>query len=87
MSETWLMQPPPEVKDLEAWRKTLPDSLADAPGRREALLMVLEHRMTGRLGWYAGIEREPTTKLLPWVDMPEMQKFEGRLAGLAPGFI
>ncbi len=65
---------------LYAERDKLPDSLEDAPGRGEGLLMVLEHIDLGRLTWQAVITRNPT-RLGEWQerDWPDA---EGRFIGV-----
>ncbi len=66
-------------------RAALPESLEDAPGRKEALVMLLEHSVTGRRYWSCSIEREPL-RLGPWTE-PDWVKAEmgGRLIGLSEG--
>ncbi len=65
---------------LFAERDKLPDSLEDAPGRSEGLLMVLEHIDLGRLTWLAQIHRNPT-RLGEWEER-KWDDAEGRFIGV-----
>ena len=72
-SETWMVHH--EAK--EGVRSQYPTSLADAPGRREALMQVLEERGKPAEHWFAEIHRNPD-RLDPWALRP-FEGSEGRL--------
>lgn len=82
MSETWHVSYAGKAagKSPEEIRGELPENLEDAPGRREALFMHLEHGLTGRRIWFAQIQRNPTL-VEPWQENP-MEDAKGRLVDL-----
>ena len=71
---------------MEMWcapgekRDNLPTDLSEAPGRIEALYMMLEHSAVGRRIWVAEIKREPT-RLEAWQDRTPAEA-KGRLVDL-----
>jgi hypothetical protein len=76
MTEMWMVSLPNKED-----RAALPESLEHAPGRREGLMMSLEHSATGRKMWFAEIKRNPT-RLEPWEERTP-EDAEGRLLNLA----
>lgn len=62
-------------------RATMPENLADAPGRIETLGMYLEHSATGRKSWWAEIQRNPL-RLKRW-EAQNHDDPEGRLVNLS----
>lgn len=81
MVEAWVAHAESKGRPWEEARKELPDSLADYEGRKEALIMWLEHSATGRMVWIADIDREPT-RVLDWREQ-KWGDAEGRLIDLA----
>jgi len=79
MAEAWLLDLPEGVN-----REDLPRSLEDAPGRIEALYMIVEHPATGRVLWHCRISRDPR-RLHSWVQRAP-EDGEGRLVDIAPGW-
>jgi hypothetical protein len=84
MTEMWHVRTnDPEGVGSRAKRDELPDNLEDAPGRSEALMLMLEHQETGARSWTAEITREPDS-LHDWCEITGWKKTEGRLVGLVP---
>lgn len=87
MAETWYVhyeQDPakPAMTPGDA-RASFPDSLEDAEGRREMLMLSLEHPATGPRIWRAEIKRDPD-RLEPWEDTG-YKEWQGRLSNLTHG--
>ena len=82
MTEMWYVQTPPGTKreDVKKARAEMPASLEDHPGRREGLMLSVEHQALGRQMWFAEILREPT-RLLEWQDKSP-DDAEGRFVDL-----
>jgi hypothetical protein len=57
--------------------------VCEQPGRREGLLVTLEHDVVGARHWIAQIDRDPT-RVGPFVEQP-FDKTEGRLTHLKAG--
>ena len=81
MTEMWMVTAEGGTPD-EAYRAraAMPDSLEFAPGRKEGLMLTIEHGATGYRMWFAEILREPT-RLLEWEER-ELSGAEGRLVDL-----
>ena len=83
LAESWLKSvDTPDYETAKRLRAEMPESLADAPGREEALTMSLEHIAVGRRLWSARILRGPD-RLAPW-DMKDMTESptDSRLTGI-----
>lgn len=75
MTEMWLVTAASREE-----RDAMPHSLEYANGRREGLMMSLEHSAIGRKMWFAEIKRNPT-RLEPWEEST-VDDAEGRLVDL-----
>lgn len=86
MTEMWMVHTdvpkdhPDPRKAAREERSRLPESLEFAPGRREALMLTLEHQAAGQALWTAEILREPT-RLLEW-EKKDYQGVEGRFVDI-----
>lgn len=81
-AEMWLVETTGarSVEEAERLRAEMPRSLEHAPGRKEGLMMLLDHVATGPRMWTATIERNPT-KLGPW-KRADGDGYAGRFAGI-----
>jgi hypothetical protein len=85
LAETWTVKKHFDTTEqaqasMGTARDEYPDDLADAPGREEQLVAMLEHHELGPRHWYAKIQRGPT-RLEPWREETPAKQI-GRLANL-----
>jgi hypothetical protein len=86
VAEAWMAPVNAEGRTVAEARATLARDLADEPGRKEGLIMLLEHReLPQPRMWAAPITRDPD-RLEPWREMPSPDVENSRFLGFIEGW-